>query len=128
MGGAARPPPPCLEHSWRCRGGRRGDGCLVTKPYLFIYLQSDDLFRVNWCLKYMAAEAGITNQLKLLNVEDLVIELYQHKFQKEPSKTWVCNTLDVVMWDYSSNTRCKWHEENDILFCALATCKKIAVE
>nr|KAF6291103.1 maelstrom spermatogenic transposon silencer [Myotis myotis] len=30
------------------------------------------------------------------------------------------------MWDYSSNTRCKWHEENDILFCALAVCKKIA--
>nr|AAH34310.1 MAEL protein [Homo sapiens] len=22
--------------------------------------------------------------------------------------------------------RCKWHEENDILFCALAVCKKIA--
>nr|XP_020008367.1 protein maelstrom homolog [Castor canadensis] len=24
------------------------------------------------------------------------------------------------------SSRCKWHEENDILFCALAVCKKIA--
>ncbi|XP_015278036.1 PREDICTED: protein maelstrom homolog [Gekko japonicus] len=106
------------------------DLCMFIQPHRnnwpLVYCKSDDLFRVNWCLKYMAAEAGITNQLKLLNVEDLVIELYQHKFQKEPSKTWVWNTLDVSMWDYSSNTRCKWHEENDILFCALATCKKIA--
>lgn len=105
---------------------------MITKRSLF--WQSDDHFRVNWCLKYMAEKAGetifysrrvlpwtffvslcswtlpslskgIMNQLKLLNVEDLVVELYQHKFQKEPSKTWVCNSLDASMWDYSSNTR-----------------------
>uniref|UniRef100_A0A8B9RR30 Maelstrom spermatogenic transposon silencer n=1 Tax=Accipiter nisus TaxID=211598 RepID=A0A8B9RR30_9AVES len=64
--------------------------------------------------------------LELLAVEDLVIELYRKKYQKEPSKTWVCRELDVFLWDFSSNTRCKWHEENDILCCALASCKKIA--
>uniref|UniRef100_A0A8C7EGW6 Maelstrom spermatogenic transposon silencer n=1 Tax=Nothoprocta perdicaria TaxID=30464 RepID=A0A8C7EGW6_NOTPE len=66
------------------------------------------------------------SHLELLNVEDLIVELYWKKFQKEPSKTWVCKELDVFLWDYSSNTRCKWHEENEILFCALASCKKIA--
>ncbi|XP_053166360.1 protein maelstrom homolog isoform X2 [Hemicordylus capensis] len=91
-----------------------------------VYCKSDDQFRVNWCLKHMAREAGRVNELELLSVEDLVVELYHQKFQKEPSKTWVCNTLDASMWDYSSNTRCKWHEENDVLFCALGTCKKIA--
>uniref|UniRef100_A0A670Y2W1 Protein maelstrom homolog n=1 Tax=Pseudonaja textilis TaxID=8673 RepID=A0A670Y2W1_PSETE len=89
-----------------------------------VYCKSDDHFRVNWCLKYMAKET--VNHLKLLNVEDLVVELYYKKLQKEPSKTWVCNTLDASMWDYSGNTRCEWHEKNDIVFCALATCKKIA--
>ncbi|XP_067402399.1 protein maelstrom homolog isoform X2 [Emydura macquarii macquarii] len=91
-----------------------------------VYCKSDDWYRVNWCLKWMAKEAGTEIQLELLSVEDLVVKLYQRKFLKEPSKTWVRNLLDVFMWDYSSNTRCKWHEENDILFCALATCKKAA--
>lgn len=38
-------------------------------------------------------------------MEDLVIKLYQKKYQKEPSKTWVCRELDAVLWDFSSNTR-----------------------
>uniref|UniRef100_A0A8D2L704 Protein maelstrom homolog n=1 Tax=Varanus komodoensis TaxID=61221 RepID=A0A8D2L704_VARKO len=89
-----------------------------------VYCKSDDHFRVNWCLNHMAREA--VNHLVLLSAEDLVVDLYYQKLQKEPSKTWVCNTLDASMWDYSVNTRCRWHEENDVLFCALATCKKIA--
>ncbi|XP_073077305.1 protein maelstrom homolog isoform X4 [Manis javanica] len=92
-----------------------------------IYCKSNDRARVNWCLQQMAkASQEIRQNLELLTVEDLVVEIYQQKFLKEPSKTWVRSLLDVAMWDYSSNTRCKWHEENDILFCALAVCKKIA--
>ncbi|CAI5772803.1 Protein maelstrom homolog [Podarcis lilfordi] len=91
-----------------------------------VYCKSSDQFRVNWCLQHMAREVGTVNNLESLCVEDLVVELYYQKLQKEPSKAWVCNSLDASMWDYSSNTRCKWHEENDVVFCALATCKKIA--
>ncbi|XP_075025829.1 protein maelstrom homolog [Calonectris borealis] len=90
------------------------------------YCRSNDRFRINWCLNRMASITGIKNHLELFAVEDLVIELYRQKYQKEPSKTWVCRELDVFLWDFSSNTRCKWHEENDILCCALASCKKIA--
>ncbi|KAM6097928.1 protein maelstrom homolog isoform 2-T2 [Theristicus caerulescens] len=90
------------------------------------YCRSNDRFRINWCLNRMASITGIESHLEILAVEDLVIELYRKKYQKEPSKTWVCRELDVFMWDFSSNTRCKWHEENDILCCALASCKKIA--
>ncbi|CAM9670637.1 unnamed protein product [Bubo scandiacus] len=90
------------------------------------YCRSDDRFRINWCLNRMASITGIESHLELLAVEDLVTELYRKKHQKEPSKTWVCKELDVFLWDFSSNTRCKWHEENDILCCALASCKKIA--
>ncbi|EGW08799.1 Protein maelstrom-like [Cricetulus griseus] len=32
----------------------------------------------------------------------------------------------LVFEAYGAGIRCKWHEENDILFCALAVCKKIA--
>ncbi|KAM6219001.1 protein maelstrom homolog isoform 3-T3 [Rhynchocyon petersi] len=91
-----------------------------------IYCKSDDIARVNWCLKHMAKASEIGHNLELLTVEDLVVGIYQEKFLKEPSKTWVRSLLEVAMWDYSSNTRCKWHEENDTLFCALAVCKKIA--
>ncbi|XP_013042699.1 protein maelstrom homolog isoform X2 [Anser cygnoides] len=90
------------------------------------FCRSDDRFRITWCLERMATVAGIESHLELLTVEDLVIKLYQKKYQKEPSKTWVCRELDAVLWDFSSNTRCKWHEENGILCCALASCKKIA--
>ncbi|XP_010011951.1 PREDICTED: protein maelstrom homolog [Nestor notabilis] len=89
------------------------------------YCRSNDRFRISWCLNRMASITGIDSHLELLDVEDLVIELYQKKYQKEPSKTWVCRELDAFLWDFSSNTRCKWHEENDILCCALASCKKI---
>uniref|UniRef100_A0A8C9P856 Maelstrom spermatogenic transposon silencer n=1 Tax=Spermophilus dauricus TaxID=99837 RepID=A0A8C9P856_SPEDA len=91
-----------------------------------IYCKSDDRARVNWCLKRMARALEFRQDLELLTVEDLVVGIYQQKFLKEPSKTWVRSLLDVAMWDYSSNTRCKWHEENDILFCALAVCKRMA--
>ncbi|XP_058396147.1 protein maelstrom homolog isoform X3 [Diceros bicornis minor] len=91
-----------------------------------VYCKSDDRAKVNWCLKHMAKASEIRQHLELLTVEDLVVGIYHQKFLKEPSKTWVRSLLDVAMWDYSSNTRCKWHEENDILFCALAVCKKIA--
>ncbi|XP_068251375.1 protein maelstrom homolog [Nyctibius grandis] len=91
-----------------------------------LYCRSGDRFRINWCLNRMAGVTGIESHLELLAVEDLVIELYQKKYQKEPSKTSVCRELDVFLWDFSSNTRCKWHEENDILCCALASCKKMA--
>ncbi|KAI4591329.1 hypothetical protein MJG53_020338, partial [Ovis ammon polii x Ovis aries] len=37
--------------------------------------------------------------------KDLVVGIYQQKFLKEPSKTWVRSLLEVAMWDYSSNTR-----------------------
>lgn len=48
---------------------------------------------------------GVDSPLELLTVEDLVIKLYQKKYHKEPSKTWVSRELDVVLWDFSSNTR-----------------------
>uniref|UniRef100_A0A6I8NJF3 Protein maelstrom homolog n=1 Tax=Ornithorhynchus anatinus TaxID=9258 RepID=A0A6I8NJF3_ORNAN len=70
-----------------------------------IYCKSDDWFRVNWCLKRMGEEAESTPPLELLLVEDLVLMIYQKKLQKEASKTWVQNLLEVSLWDYSSNTR-----------------------
>ncbi|KAM6310432.1 protein maelstrom homolog [Aegotheles albertisi] len=91
-----------------------------------LYCRSNDRFRINWCLNRMAGVAGIESDLELLAVEDLVIELYKKKYQKEPARSWMCRQLDVFLWDFSSNTRCKWHEENEILCCALASCKKIA--
>ncbi|KFV92563.1 Protein maelstrom, partial [Eurypyga helias] len=90
------------------------------------YCRVGSRFQISWCLSRMASITGLESRLELLAVEDLVVELYQKKYKKEPSKTWVCRELDVCLWDFSSNTRCKWHEENDTLCCALSSCKKIA--
>ncbi|XP_069492070.1 protein maelstrom homolog [Ambystoma mexicanum] len=104
--------------------------CMFVNPFhrnvSTIYCKSTELHRVNWCLNWLAEKAGMANNLKLLQAEDLVAKLYQHKLHEEPSKTRIRSLLDVFQWDYSSNTRCKWHEDNDILFCALGSCKKIA--
>ncbi|KFU95577.1 Protein maelstrom, partial [Chaetura pelagica] len=90
------------------------------------YCRVGSRFQISWCLNRMASVTGIESLPEVLAVEDLVIELYRKKYQKEPSKTWVSREMDVFLWDFSSNTRCKWHEENDIVCCALASCKKIA--
>ena len=37
---------------------------------------------------------------------------------------WVISSSPALIFFNIINTRCKWHEENDILFCALAVCKK----
>uniref|UniRef100_A0A8C5IGW2 Protein maelstrom homolog n=1 Tax=Junco hyemalis TaxID=40217 RepID=A0A8C5IGW2_JUNHY len=86
------------------------------------FCRSNDRFRINWCLGRMAS---IESHWELFAVEDLIMKLYQKKYQKEPSNVWVYRKLDVCLWDFSSNTRCKWHEENDIICCALASCKKM---
>ncbi|XP_054370018.1 protein maelstrom homolog [Molothrus ater] len=89
------------------------------------FCRSNDRFRINWCLGRMASITGIGSHWELFAVEDLLMKLYQKKYQKEPSNVWVYRKLDVCLWDFSSNTRCKWHEENDIICCALASCKKM---
>ncbi|XP_053790676.1 protein maelstrom homolog isoform X4 [Vidua chalybeata] len=76
--------------------------------------------------RYHCQAASIESHWELFAVEDLIMKLYQKKYQKEPSKIWVYRKLDVCLWDFSSNTRCKWHEENDIICCALASCKKMS--
>ena len=59
----------------------------------------------------------IRQDLELLTVEDLVVGIYQQKFLKEPSKTWVRSLLEVAMWDYSSNTRyLMWFCDNNTDF------------
>ncbi|XP_066064192.1 protein maelstrom homolog isoform X2 [Chamaea fasciata] len=89
------------------------------------FCRSNDRFRINWCLGRMASITGIESHWELFAVEDLIMKLYQRKYQKEPSVVWMHRKLDVCLWDFSSNTRCKWHEENDIICCALASCKKM---
>ncbi|KAM4701828.1 protein maelstrom homolog [Discoglossus pictus] len=90
-----------------------------------VYCKANDSYRIKWCLQWLAKKAGMENKFKLLDVEDLIINLYKEKLEEEPSRPSVCRLLEVVQWDYASNTRCKWHEENDMWCCALASCKKV---
>ncbi|KAI4548686.1 hypothetical protein MG293_001016 [Ovis ammon polii] len=102
-----------------------------------IYCKSDDRARVNWCLKHMAKSSDLSD------VEASDFNLITYNFDhllKEKSSLIAC--LCSLARDMSVSSEllqrsigrlasvlpipCKWHEENDILFCALAVCKKIA--
>nr|SIP63002.1 Maelstrom Spermatogenic Transposon Silencer [Latimeria menadoensis] len=92
-----------------------------------VYVKSSETFKVSWCLKWLSGKAGMANvSLKVCDLEELLVKLYKHKLDEEPSRSRVRRMLDVFVWDYASNTRCRWHEENDIVLCALAVCKKHA--
>ncbi|KAM4046729.1 protein maelstrom homolog isoform 2-T2 [Anomaloglossus baeobatrachus] len=99
--------------------------CPAAKRCTSVYCKSLDIPRVRWCLQWLAVKAGIENLFELQDIETLIIRYYKEKLNEEPSKSSVHRLLDVVQWDYANNTRCKWHEDNDMWYCALASCKKI---
>lgn len=99
--------------------------CPSSKRWTSVYCKNNDLHRIQWCLQWLAVKAGMENLFELRDVESLIIQFYRSKLSEEPSKSSVHRLLDVVHWDYANNTRCKWHEDNDLWYCALASCKKV---
>ncbi|CAN2387770.1 Maelstrom spermatogenic transposon silencer, partial [Pristimantis euphronides] len=99
--------------------------CPASKCYTSVYCKNNDLHRVKWCLEWLAYKAGMENPFELQDIESLIIKFYKDKLNEEPSRSSVHRLLDVVQWDYANNTRCKWHEDNDMWYCALASCKKV---
>ncbi|KAM8976953.1 protein maelstrom homolog [Pelodytes ibericus] len=99
--------------------------CAAPSIWPPLYCKANDAYRIKWCLQWLAQKAGMENKFELFEVESLIIKLYRDKLEEEPSRASVCRLLDVVQWDYANNTRCKWHEENDMWYCALASCKKM---
>lgn len=91
-----------------------------------VFCKASEAYRVKWCLQWLANKARIDNKITLFEVENLITQLYKDKLGDEPSRGSISRTLEAVHWDYASNTRCKWHEENDMWMCALGSCKKIA--
>ncbi|XP_075053453.1 protein maelstrom homolog isoform X2 [Mixophyes fleayi] len=99
--------------------------CPAPALWTPVYCKNNDIYRVKWCLQWLADKAGIKNDFQLLDIESLIIAFYKNKLEEEPSRSSVHRLLDVVHWDYANNTRCKWHEDNDMWCCALASCRKI---
>ncbi|XP_075707363.1 protein maelstrom homolog [Rhinoderma darwinii] len=97
----------------------------TAKRWTSVYCKNNDVPRVKWCLQWLAKKAGIENHFQLQDIESLIIKFYRDKLNEEPSKSSVHRLLDVVKWDYANDTRCKWHEDNDMWECALASCKKV---
>ncbi|XP_069744634.1 protein maelstrom homolog isoform X5 [Narcine bancroftii] len=69
---------------------------------------------------------GSSIPINVFVLEELVVKLYEHKLKEKPSKASVEKMLSVMVWDYAANTRCEWHDEHDVVHCALATTKKYA--
>ncbi|XP_018425368.1 PREDICTED: protein maelstrom homolog [Nanorana parkeri] len=99
--------------------------CPVPSICVQVYCRNNDIYRVKWCLQWLAYKGGMDNRFELLDIESLILKYYRDKLGEEPSKPTVIRLLDSVHWDYADNTRCKWHEENDMWYCALASCKKV---
>ncbi|XP_042190658.1 protein maelstrom homolog isoform X2 [Callorhinchus milii] len=97
-----------------------------TNGCIAVYCKLAECFRVDWCLNWLASKAGTINPVKVYELEELIVKLYEHKLMQTPSKTRVERMMDVIVWDYAPNTRCKWHDEQDVVCCALAVAKKCA--
>ncbi|CAJ0920772.1 unnamed protein product [Ranitomeya imitator] len=97
----------------------------AAKRCTSLYCKKNEMHRVRWCLQWLAVKGGMENLFELQDIESLIIRYYKEKLDEEPSTSSVNRLLDVVQWDYANNTRCKWHEDNDMWYCALASCKKI---
>ncbi|XP_069744630.1 protein maelstrom homolog isoform X2 [Narcine bancroftii] len=98
-----------------------------SNGFLPVYSKLAECFRVNWCLNWLAHKAGGSSiPINVFVLEELVVKLYEHKLKEKPSKASVEKMLSVMVWDYAANTRCEWHDEHDVVHCALATTKKYA--
>ncbi|XP_072901422.1 protein maelstrom homolog isoform X5 [Hemitrygon akajei] len=98
-----------------------------SNGFIPVYSKLAECFRVNWCLNWLARKSGRSSiPVNVFEIEELVMKLYEHKLKEKPSKDSVERMLNVMVWDYAMNTRCKWHDEHDIVYCALATTKKYA--
>jgi len=60
----------------------------------------------------------------------MIVELYAHKLTGDttatPTRSAVVEMLTTSVFDYEANTRCKWHEEQQVKYCALGTVKRFA--
>ncbi|XP_059824466.1 protein maelstrom homolog isoform X4 [Hypanus sabinus] len=98
-----------------------------SNGFIPVYSKLAECFRVNWCLNWLARKSGRSSiPVNVFEIEELVMKLYEYKLKEKPSKDSVERMLNVMVWDYAMNTRCKWHDEHDIVYCALATTKKYA--
>ncbi|XP_051870109.1 protein maelstrom homolog [Pristis pectinata] len=96
-----------------------------SNGFLPLYCKLAECFRVNWCLNWLACKSGGSSiPVNVFELEELIVKLYEHKLKERPSKASVERMLNVMVWDYATNTRCKWHDQHDVVYCALATTKK----
>ncbi|XP_022103186.1 protein maelstrom homolog [Acanthaster planci] len=91
------------------------------------YLQLQRRNEVEGCLRWLSDRAGVPNRLgKVYEMEVLLCELFVHGGAKPPSHSGCTNLLTTSTFDYEADTRCKYHEENEVTVdnCALGKAKK----
>ena len=98
-----------------------------------VIAQGNERKPVEYCIDWLHAHAclNIPNRLhRLFFLETMIVELYKHKLAgtTTPSSTSsaVVEMLTTSAFDYEVQTRCQWHEEEQVRYCALGTVKRYA--
>ncbi|KAI0213529.1 maelstrom-like protein [Lamellibrachia satsuma] len=101
------------------------------EDYPPIFFLGNERKTVEYCMDWLHAHAclGIPNRLhRLFILENMIVELYAHKLTGEttppPTRSAVVEMLTTSVFDYEANTRCPWHEEQQVRYCALGTVKR----
>ena len=88
-----------------------------------IHVKMSDCERVEGCIMWLARMAGRPHQLKrIYELEGLILDLDFH-FKGQPqdffvSKQMGTSLISSTMYDWDSDSKCKYHEENETRFCA----------
>lgn len=92
-----------------------------------VYCRISETKQTEYCLQWLATKAEMPNKLKkVYELEGLVCDLHSH-FAAESgstmgiSKSKATELLSSTIFDYEPNSRCDWHEKQEVKFCALGT-------
>ncbi|ESP00081.1 hypothetical protein LOTGIDRAFT_158312 [Lottia gigantea] len=95
-------------------------------PFYCVFTVRD---KVEYCLEWLhdRSRLGRVSRTKKVHcVEDLLMDLYVHGNGPKISQSGCLDVLTSHHWDYTSKTRCEFHEELECKFCSLAIVQRLA--
>ncbi|CAH3119717.1 unnamed protein product [Pocillopora meandrina] len=92
-----------------------------------VYCRISETKQTEYCLQWLARKAEMPNKLKkVYELEGVICDLHSH-FTAESgstmgiSKSKATELISSTIFDYEPNSRCDWHEKQEVKFCALGT-------
>ncbi|KAK6173461.1 hypothetical protein SNE40_016906 [Patella caerulea] len=103
------------------------NGELPEYPPFYCLAENRDMNK--YCLDWIHDRSRMGRVSRIRNVyclEDLLMDLYVHGQGPKISQSGCLDILTSHHWDYTSGTRCDFHEELECKYCSLAVVQRYA--